>query len=127
MLWGPPLVYTALILAASLIPFGKTPAIYKHQDKVLHFVEYAILSALLYRAFLPGLGPVLSMAACIALSSALGGAVEILQPLFGRGADFLDFTADAAGSVAAAFLAAMPGLLRAGPSQAGPPPGGEPT
>ena len=107
LLWGPPALYTALILVISLIPIGKTPAVWKHQDKIVHFAEYAILSALLFRAFLPGLGPVLAMAACIALSSFLGGAVEVLQPLFGRGADFLDFSANAAGSVAAAFLTAL--------------------
>jgi len=50
--WIPTVLWVAVILFFAVLPYRKLPALtVGHFDKVAHFFEYAILSALLMRSF----------------------------------------------------------------------------
>ncbi|MFH0739191.1 MAG: VanZ family protein [Candidatus Omnitrophota bacterium] len=48
--WLPVIIYAIIIFSISSIPGKAIPPIFKYQDVVFHFVEYAFLSVLLNRA-----------------------------------------------------------------------------
>jgi len=79
-------------------------------DKVEHFAAYAVLAFFALRVFprenLPLL--VLSALSC----AAIGGVIELVQPLVGRHKDVYDFLVDLGGSVTGAALSFV--LLRRG-------------
>jgi VanZ family protein len=102
-----------LIFAVSSIPNLGTPPLFRFSDKVPHFIEYAVLGYLLYRAFSNRLTgartrEVLRTALVVSLlwGLALGLVDEFHQLLIpGRSCDPLDFLADAAGLSLTASLA----------------------
>ena len=48
--WLPVIIYAIIIFSISSIPGKAIPPIFKYQDVVFHFLEYAFLSVLLNRA-----------------------------------------------------------------------------
>lgn len=95
------LVITAILvitlLAFALSPF-KFPTTVNHQDKFLHVLGFAALvlpCAVLYPRLLVWIAPA---------AFALGGAIELIQPLFGREGWVDDFLAGLAGIVIGALL-----------------------
>ena len=83
-------------------------------DKVAHFLVYALLAALLRRAFGPGLRwPVAATVAAAAIATAYGAIDEVHQSFVpGRSATVADGVADAAGAIIGAWLASHAAVLR---------------
>ncbi|MHC4600970.1 MAG: VanZ family protein [Planctomycetota bacterium] len=105
-LWGPPVLYTGLIFLVSSIPWGKPPLVWTYQDKIVHFVEYGILSALLFRALGAGIGVWGAAGLAFLASAALGGLDELYQSTVPKRApDILDACADAVGALVGALSA----------------------
>lgn len=107
-LWLPTLITVALILALTLLPVPKQAeemALFPHADKVVHFLMFGFLSAVVWwdlsRHNLMLSAPLRYFWPAVVLSAALGGIVELLQGAMhnGRGADWADFAADAAGAL----------------------------
>jgi VanZ family protein len=79
-------------------------------DKAEHFAAYAFLAFFAVRAFSRRAYPFLAFA--ILSCSALGGVIELVQPLVGRHKDIYDFVVDLGGYVTGAALSFV--LLRRG-------------
>ena len=104
MLWLPPVAYMLLIFSLSS-QSQPLPAVTEHiWDKALHFVEYAVLGALLCRALRgEGVAWVTAIAAAVFLASAYGASDEWHQsfvPL--RDASIRDWFTDLVGGAAGA-------------------------
>jgi len=108
--WATAVVWTALIVGLSVLPGEsiKGPD-FRFADKVAHFVMYAVMAALVYRA---AGGDSLRRAVLVAVAcGALGGMLEIVQAFVpGRGASIGDALANLLGAATAS--AAWLGLLR---------------
>ena len=98
-LWGPAVLYAALVFTVSSIPLGNAPVLWKSQDKAAHFAEYVVLAALLVRALAPGRRVLAAAAGALLASWALGALDELHQALVpNRTPDVWDAVADAIGS-----------------------------
>ena len=114
-LWMPPLIYTAAIFAVSTLPLGRPPLIWRAQDKVVHLVEYAVLSALLFRAWRGGRGVAAAFLLAAAAAAALGCLDELYQSVIpSRTADPFDALADAVGAFIGGGGAAAAALILGG-------------
>lgn len=100
--WLPLGVYGLLILIQSMCPL-MIPAL-RHLDKPLHFVAYALLGILVFRALrsLHGsFGTVMTILAAIFVSAIIGCSDEFIQIFVpSRTLDRADFLFDVLGSVA---------------------------
>ena len=100
LLWGPPIVYMALIfhLSSESAPLPEVTTLV--WDKLLHFIEYGILAVLFYRAFTgEGLNGLTSSLLALAATSIYGASDEWHQtfvPL--RTSDLSDWIADTIGA-----------------------------
>ncbi len=108
--WGPVLVYMGLIFFGSSLsspPESISSLLQKFSDKVLHFCEYSLLGALVYRACRHASGEWLSQHALLAAAAgaALYGLSDETHQLFVpfREADVLDLVADTVGSTVGAW------------------------
>ena len=123
--WAPPILYMALIFAGSSVeqpPLPMPEFEWLTIDKLYHFIEYAILGALLTRAFVKGrplgrdteIAPTTAAETGVprhyvwfmaALLSSLYGASDEWHQTFvpGRSATLADWIADVLGSIAGAF------------------------
>lgn len=113
-LWGPVVVVAGMVVYFSVVrrPVGGAE-LPLHVDKAGHFVAYGALSFLVARA-LGARGSLWTVAVAAGVwVCAFGGALEVVQPLFGRTADFLDMAANTAGAGAAAALWAALARARA--------------
>jgi VanZ family protein len=107
-LWAPPLAYTALIFVLAVVPVGVPPKVVGGQDKVAHFLEYALLSALLLRALRGRFGAAASFALSVLLAASLGALTEIVQAVVpGRSAEPWDGVANALGAAAGGLVMAL--------------------
>jgi VanZ family protein len=107
-LWGPAILYAALVFTVSSIPLRNAPVLWKSQDKAAHFAEYAVLAALLVRALAPGRRLLAVAAAALLASWVLGALDEIHQALVpNRTPDVHDAIADAIGSTLGVVFAAI--------------------
>jgi VanZ family protein len=75
-------------------------------DKAGHFAAYVVLAFLAVRV-LDARGRFFAVALAVAAAAALGGAIELVQPLVGRHRDMVDFIVDLGGSAAGAAFAAL--------------------
>ena len=106
--WVPPLVYMALIFAISSLeqpPLPMPEFEWLTIDKLYHFIEYAILGALVARALVkakPSVVPSRWVWCIAAVFSILYGASDEWHQTFvpGRFATLADWVADVLGSVA---------------------------
>ena len=105
--WLPVVLWLALIFTLSSIPLNGRIIVklFRHQDKLIHFLEYGILGALLVRAVYDhGLG-MARYWACIGLAVAVGAIDEVHQSFIpGRMMDWHDLLADTAGALLFAWL-----------------------
>jgi VanZ family protein len=120
-LWLPPIVYLGAIfwVSSQSAPIFSAPSL-PGGDKVLHFAAYAILAALLCRAFA---GSGLSLPAALALAiitASLYGASDELHQSFvpHRMADAADWLADTLGAASGAAVHAWLLALRGRRAQA---------
>ena len=101
--WIPVFLWSAIISCLSSIPAEYFPQIpVQHVDKMVHFIEYAVLGWLLIRAFKhsrPGVGDVVLVAVSIILIMAFAMSDEWHQTFVrGRVGDFSDVVLDAISS-----------------------------
>jgi VanZ family protein len=114
--WVPSIVYMALIWALSSqsrqIELPSLP----WNDKVAHFLEYAILGGLYAYAVMrtwPQLSLLRALAIAAVLTSAWGYTDEIHQAFVpGRNADTLDWVADTLGAIAGSTIACLLDRMR---------------
>ena len=111
--WAPVVVVAGAIFYFSIVrhPLGGIIAV-PHADKLGHLVAYGVLGLLLARALGAHGSAVAAAVAAAVWASAYGGALEVVQPLVGRTADFLDLAADVVGAAAAVgawFVVRRPG------------------
>ncbi|WP_057791976.1 VanZ family protein [Roseovarius atlanticus] len=93
------------ILITTLWPSDAPPPPFTLRDKVLHFLAFAAL--ILPMAVADPRRALALAPACIAF----GAAIEIIQPAFGRGAEWLDLLADALGVGAGLFAGWLMGAV----------------
>lgn len=101
--WGASLGYMGFIFYLSSRTFHVKVALFPHWDKVVHFTEYAVLSALLFmalRSSFPNRPPV-RLAYAAAFAASLYGLSDEFHQSFvpGREAGGMDWIADIAGSL----------------------------
>ena len=87
------IIVTLTLTVAMLWPLETPPPAPEGSDKLVHFVAFAALAFPLARTGRFGLLPVFIGA------SAFGGAIELIQPSFNRGADINDWVADIVGVI----------------------------
>lgn len=121
--WWPSGIVVAVIIYATLFPDPTGPVtlpLFPGFDKLIHAIMFGGLAGALafdYERSEPGHRLGLRKMALFCLASvAAGGVIEVLQGLMGlgRGADWLDFGADAVGALVAYFTAppAIAAVLR---------------
>ena len=87
------LIVILTLTVAMLWPLEAPPPAPDGSDKIAHSIAFAALSFPLSRTGRFGLLPVFIGA------SAFGGVIELIQPSFGRSADFSDWIADITGVI----------------------------
>ena len=87
------IVVTLTLSVAMLWPLDAPPPAPEGSDKLVHLVAFAALAFPLARTGRVGLLPVFVGA------SVFGGAIELIQPSFNRGADVNDWVADIVGVI----------------------------
>ena len=97
------LIYALLIFVLSAIPQAAPSFRFEFGDKVLHFIEYGIFSALLFLAFFTS-GKEFLKKHVFLISSLIGIAYAVSDELHqrfvpGRRCEFLDFVADSLGII----------------------------
>ncbi len=98
--WLPLLIVALFILYMSTLPGSDLPPLFDNADKILHFLGYALLGSLLWRA-LRSIGMRRAMLNTVLLSAIYGAFLEIIQMgIDGRGASFLDEIANSLGALA---------------------------
>jgi VanZ family protein len=128
-LWLPPVLYMLLIFYLSSQPEPLPILTQNVWDKAIHFPEYFLLCALLFRA-LRGEGQAMLPAALVALvlTSAYGVSDEFHQSFVPqRVADFYDWLADTTGATAAAVIFSTASRLRRPPRRSPPDQSDRPT
>ncbi len=111
--WLPPFLWAVLIFCGSSLASGQSPAPLLpglYWDKVGHEIEYAVLGALLCRAFVRQEGFGLTAAILLSvLFGALYGASDEVHQLFvpGRMCEAGDVIADGSGSFIGAVVCAL--------------------
>jgi VanZ family protein len=112
-LWGPVVLYMAVIFALSSMP--EPPAPPGIDDKTQHFAAYAGLGVVTLRATSGGVVTGLRAGAAIAAwaIAAIYGASDEFHQRFvpGRSADLLDLRADALGAAVGIGIAWLSGIL----------------
>jgi len=97
--WWPSIAIMAAIFWVSSHPGGDLPDLFPHQDKVAHFLVYALLCAANYRATCHSGHP--SPATAFLAAVAYGATDEFHQRFVpGRTADVMDLLTDAMGAAA---------------------------
>jgi VanZ family protein len=99
----PVILYVAAIFYGGSIPAPAVPGpSFSSQDKLLHAVAFGVMTIAMLRAvryFAPGAALKRVLWISFALSSAVGGALELWQMhVPNRSAELLDFVADAVGA-----------------------------
>ena len=105
--WLPVVLYCLLIFIQSSCPSPESIPVLPHLDKLLHFIAYAILGILFFRAFRTqrfkeNINMVIMLSI---LSSSLYGMSDEVHQYFVpyRDADIMDFFADVAGSICGVY------------------------
>ncbi len=101
--WFPVLAYCILIFMQSSMPSDRYLPAFSHMDKVYHFLGYALLGILFFRAYrtLPVGKNIFLLTTVSIISSVVYGATDEIHQAFvpHRYAGIEDFLADAVGSV----------------------------
>lgn len=102
----PLIIWMLLIGVLSLIPLGSGgPDLIPNQDKILHFISYALLAWLMYHCFSAG-SMRYPMIVALIMSILYGLLIEVLQGIVntGRCFDYFDIIANIIGSLAGSFM-----------------------
>ena len=101
--------YMALIYHVSSISNVKVPVnIGRHSDKVAHFGEYLVLSAMLVVVFSAKFSRRVAILGAVIFASTFGVFDEIHQSFVpNRDSSYLDMLADCCGSICGAFLGSL--------------------
>lgn len=108
--WLPPVVWAAIIFAASSFPTSGLPPTFPQADKLAHFIIYGILALLLHRAFRleRRYGPLTAVLLSILVASIYGALDEYHQSFIPtRSTDLLDWLADTLGAISASTCLAL--------------------
>lgn len=89
------------ILYGTLSPQPPGPPLHGHADKLAHFAAFFVL------VFVPVVTAPGRWRWILPSAIAFGGLIELVQPQFGRHADWLDFWANNAGAVCGALLGVL--------------------
>ena len=114
-IWAPPVVLMALIFALSAMPADNEDHgfLYVLSRKAAHFVEYAVLLALWWRALATKLSERRALAVAFAITIFYAGTDELHQTFVnGRAGRPLDVGIDTAGALTAAALIARARLRK---------------
>jgi VanZ family protein len=118
-LWGPVVLYMAVIFHASSQPDLPLPP--GLTDKPTHSLAYTFLGVLIVRALAGGLGMRIAASTAllgILLTTAYGATDEIHQMFVpGRYADWADLVADGVGGAIGAVVCWLCGIIRASRAQ----------
>jgi len=99
-----PIIWLGLVIFASLTPSDKLPdfQLFKHADKVIHFVIYCGLSLLFVPSFLKARNYKISYLITVIVSILIGFLMEYLQSTMsnGRSAEISDIIANCFGALA---------------------------
>ncbi|MDD5557716.1 MAG: VanZ family protein [bacterium] len=119
-----PFALAAFLWAAAILVGSVTPhvpaafALFAHEDKVLHFVEFALLSFLVYKAFIHSSDIRLARRAlriALLLGLVYAAAIEVVQDFLpNRECSLADLAAGWAGVALVVLLARQRGALRTG-------------
>jgi|SRR5581483_4799857 len=112
LVWGPPILYMAIIFHLSS-ESNPLPTLTEHVwDKILHLTEYSVLALLLTRALLAERVPLLVAFLVAVLFTSVYGATDEFHQSFvpGRDSDIHDWYADSLGASVGAIVYA--GLRR---------------
>ncbi|MGH7663488.1 MAG: VanZ family protein [Gemmatimonadaceae bacterium] len=102
--WVPPFVWAAVILTATSVPSPRISPSLGGGDKIIHFGMYGVLGALTMRAAWRRRSPALAFALVVSGVAAFGAVDEWHQRFIpGRGAELLDWVADASGGTLGAL------------------------
>jgi VanZ family protein len=104
--WLPVALWLALIFTMSSIPLnGHVVRLFRHQDKLIHVIEYGILGCLLARAVFVPRALIYRYWGCIGVAVLVGAADEIHQSFIpGRMMDWKDLLADTTGALIFVWL-----------------------
>ncbi len=106
--WLPILIYCFLIFIQSSYPSPESIPALPYIDKILHFVAYAILGVLFFRAYRTQRFKenINWMIVLSILSSSLYGLIDEVHQYFVpyRDAEIIDFFADVAGSICGVYI-----------------------
>jgi VanZ family protein len=84
-------------------------------DKLAHFLAYALLGTLLHLSFWPGKRSALrALIITVSIALAYGAVDEWTQPLVGRDCDLIDWLSDAAGVICSTGIMTLARLLLLG-------------
>jgi len=101
--WFPVIVYCAAIFIQSAYPSPEGLSVFQFSDKILHFLGYALLGGLFFRALLkvsPRRGVLRVIVFSVAATTLYGMSDEIHQAFVAdRMADGMDVVADFAGGI----------------------------
>ncbi|PVA10036.1 VanZ family protein [Pelagivirga sediminicola] len=96
--WGATATLALILCALTLYPAASKAGV-SGLDKLYHFIGFGALALPLCLAY-----PRRAWAVVLGVT-AFGGAIELIQPYVGRGAEWADLLADALGALSAAGLA----------------------
>ncbi|MBU4288617.1 MAG: VanZ family protein [Proteobacteria bacterium] len=106
--WLPVIIYCLLIFIQSSYPSPESIPALPYIDKILHFIAYAILGVLFFRAFrTQRFKESINMVIVLSiLSASLYGLSDEVHQYFvpSRNADIMDFFADVAGSICGVYI-----------------------
>ena len=121
--WVPPLLWAALILTSSHVRLPPGPSPFPGADKVAHFVLYAVLAMLVWRATEPNANALLTRGLWSVLVAVAYGALDELHQRWvpTRQCSFADWLADLCGALAAVGVMSLLAARGRG-SRASPPP-----
>lgn len=96
-------VYAAILVVATLVPWGPPVTSISIIDAELHFAAWAALAFLVTVALRSGSRPSVGVTVVAAIGAiSFGGLIEALQFLTGRSAEVIDLIADAIGATVGA-------------------------
>ena len=104
MSWLVVLIYAALLIVITLVPWSVTDGVGR-VDFLMHFASWSVLSFLTSIAVRRRVRSPIRIAVSASIGAIIFGVlIEILQPLTGRTSDVADLAADAIGAIAGALL-----------------------
>ncbi|MBO4388722.1 MAG: VanZ family protein [Spirochaetales bacterium] len=101
-------VVTVLVIVLSLSKTVPSTGLGQVNDKLGHFLAYIAVGFFLQMCFFSSARPLwVRILLPLVLGSALGAAIELVQPFTGRSREWLDFVMDASGALLGALISSV--------------------